>query len=134
MEDEDITYVPNRKGGQNLKDKDGYVFTRTKMLPLKDKKLLEMYISSEVQLSCYPHLHHLDSEAHPEVWRAHTQQPAAGTDSEGFGAGESKAGWTDAHSGAAFCPGRHYSCPGDKSAWWNSLHAFQVVHLQGHPS
>jgi hypothetical protein len=37
MEDEDITYVPNRKGGQNLKDKDGYVFTRTKMLPLKDK-------------------------------------------------------------------------------------------------
>ncbi len=41
-----------------------------------------MYILSEVQLSCYPHLHHLDSEARPEVWRAHTQQPAAGTDSE----------------------------------------------------
>jgi hypothetical protein len=37
MEDEDITYVPNRKGGQNLKNKEGFVFTRTKMLPLKDK-------------------------------------------------------------------------------------------------
>ncbi len=37
MEDEDITHVPNRKGGQNLKDRDGYVFTKTKMMPLKDK-------------------------------------------------------------------------------------------------
>jgi hypothetical protein len=37
MEDEDITYVPNRKGGQNLKDREAFVFTRTKMLPLKDK-------------------------------------------------------------------------------------------------
>jgi hypothetical protein len=37
MGDEYITYVPNRKEGQNLKDKEGYVFTRTKMLPLKDK-------------------------------------------------------------------------------------------------
>jgi hypothetical protein len=28
--------VPNRKGGQNLKDNEGYVYQRTKTSPLKD--------------------------------------------------------------------------------------------------
>ncbi len=37
MEKEDITYVLNRKEGQNLKDNEGYIYKRTKTLPLKDK-------------------------------------------------------------------------------------------------
>jgi hypothetical protein len=37
MEPEDMSFVKNQKGGDHLKDKDGYVYRRSKSLPLKDK-------------------------------------------------------------------------------------------------
>jgi hypothetical protein len=37
MEPEDVSFVKNQKGGDHLKDKDGFVYRRSKCLPLKDK-------------------------------------------------------------------------------------------------
>jgi hypothetical protein len=37
MELEDVSFVKNQKGGDHLKDKDGYVYRWSKSLPLKDK-------------------------------------------------------------------------------------------------
>ncbi len=37
MELEDVSFVKNQKGGDHLKDKDGYAYRWSKSLPLKDK-------------------------------------------------------------------------------------------------
>jgi hypothetical protein len=64
MEEEDITGVPNRIGGQNLKDIENYVYKRTKTLPLKDKNcwncMSRQRFDSSVAL--FTLLHHLDTE------------------------------------------------------------------------
>jgi hypothetical protein len=37
MEPEDVSFFKNQKGGDHLKDKDGFVYRRSKFLPLRDK-------------------------------------------------------------------------------------------------
>jgi hypothetical protein len=37
MEPEDVSFVKNQRGGDHVKDKDGYVYRRSKSLPLKDQ-------------------------------------------------------------------------------------------------
>jgi hypothetical protein len=37
MEPEDMSFVKYQKGGDHLKDKDGFVYRQSKSLPLKDK-------------------------------------------------------------------------------------------------
>jgi hypothetical protein len=63
MEKEDITDVPNRKGGQNLKDNECYVYKRTKILPLKDKNCRNMSRQRfDSSVALFTLLHHLDTE------------------------------------------------------------------------
>jgi hypothetical protein len=37
MEPEEVTFVKNQKAGDHLKDKDGFVYNRTKSVALKNK-------------------------------------------------------------------------------------------------
>ncbi len=64
MEEEDTTDVPNRKGGQNLKVSEGYVYKRTKTFPLNGKNcwncMSRQRFDSSVAL--FTLLHHLDTE------------------------------------------------------------------------